>query len=159
MNIDHIITEHYRHKKLTLKDGVVHDLHNEHVSNKQMASPEITVVAKNGFNELSGGEVVYSFRLTTHTDEVWRAILGAAYPEAPIKIEGDRLQITCSPSELGLIYDRTKKAIEQTNAAYKAAIPEVRRMAEAQDAARLNLKKKAEEHQKTLSDALDQLEI
>ena len=122
-----------------------------------MELPEIMVVEKCGYNELPGGEVEYSFRLTTNTDPVWRAILGAAYPEAPIKISGDRLQINCSPNALGVIYARTKKAIEQTNTASKAGIPEARRMAETQDIARLDHKKKGEEHQKILGDALDQI--
>lgn len=124
-----------------------------------MEIPEVTVIAKIGLQNKPGESPVYSFRLSGATDPPWRLLLGAVYPDAPIKIHGDNLDITCQPEEIVEIYDRTKKALGVANRLYQAAKPKILEIARKQDEDRLRLQDDKEAEAKRISDPFEDLQL
>lgn len=154
-----LVHQHYLQRALTIRDSAIYKLVDGSDEVKQMDTPEVHIDLKLSPFQTAAGQLGYAFRVSSCPDQVWKAIFQVFFSEAPITFSNDRISIFCSPNELGLIYHRVREAIDRTNVAYRAAIPQVRHLAEAQDAAHLQHKREIQEGGHKIQEAFDKLEL
>jgi len=154
-----IIMEHLPLERLTIKDGKIYELYNGKLSNPFMGVSQLQVAKKLAVKERDQHQCEFGFELSSPADPVWVQMFMEDLGKIPIEFQGDRMLLTCVPSDLEQNYRQIKDSMTKTNARYAKERQELVAKIVAKDDALNSARKRQEDRTTALKDQFDRLEL
>jgi hypothetical protein len=151
--------EHLPLERLTIKDGKIYELYNGKLSNPFMGVSQMQVAKKLAVKERDQHQCEFGFELSSPADPVWVQMFMADLGKISVEFQGDRMLLTCLPSDLEQNYRQIKDSMTKTNARYAKERQELVAKIAAKDEALNSARKTQEDRTTALKDQFDRLKL
>ena len=151
--------QHLPLERLTIKDGKIYELYNGKLSNPFMGVSELHVSKKLAVKERDQHQCEFGFELSSPADPVWIEMFMENLGKISVAFQGDRMLLTCLPSDLEQTYLQIKDSMAKTNAQYAKERQELVAKIVAKDEALNSARKRQEDRTTALKDQFDRLKL
>ena len=151
--------QHLPLERLTIKDGKIYELYNGKLSNPFMGVSELHVSKKLAVKERDQHQCEFGFELSSPADPVWIEMFMENLGKISVAFQGDRMLLTCLPSDLEQTYLQIKDSMAKTNAQYAKERQELVAKIIAKDEALNSARKRQEDRTTALKDQFDRLKL
>ena len=151
--------QHLPLERLTIKDGKIYELYNGKLSNPFMGVSQLQVSKKLGVKERDQHECEFGFELSSPADPVWVQMFREDLGKIAVEFQGDRMLLTCRPSDLEQNYLQIKDSMTKTNARHAKEREELVAKIVAKDEALDSARKRQEDRSAAVKSQFDNLEL
>lgn len=145
--------------KLTIRGGALREIREDGQLVDIMGTPDIRLLAKQGFEPKVNGMVEYAFALSRPTDLPWRTIFLDLFERPQVVFSDSRIKVTCPPEDIAKVLARMVETANITNNRYAGIWEAVKQLAREQDERREIEEAKEAERNRLIQKSFDQLQM